>query len=154
MYWLLRPKSFVYKFILKPIWMYGVQPWECAKKFNTVNTSGCTVNVIQRSQSKVLSEHLWCTLVCHQPNNMRWRWHGLLLLIINISVVITITLWKTWEECDPEEDWKDKSKNVIVCYLDLIHDWIPHHHKSHMSFTAGWRLLHACLEIDLLRPWY
>ncbi|PNF16211.1 hypothetical protein B7P43_G15500 [Cryptotermes secundus] len=39
-------KIFLYKAILKPIWSYGLQLWECAKL--------STVNLIQRFQSKTL----------------------------------------------------------------------------------------------------
>jgi hypothetical protein len=54
MSWLLGRKSklslenntLIYKCILKPIWMYGIQLWGCAKSSNT--------KIIQRLQSNVL----------------------------------------------------------------------------------------------------
>lgn len=39
-------KLLLYKIILKPIWSYGVQLWECVKPSNT--------KIIQRIQSKIL----------------------------------------------------------------------------------------------------
>ena len=54
MYWLIRRKSrltaenklLLYKFILKPIWTYGIQRWGCAKPSIT--------KILQRIQSKML----------------------------------------------------------------------------------------------------
>lgn len=54
LYWLIGKKSklalenklLIYKTIIKPIWMYGIQLWGCASKSN--------INIIQRSQSKIL----------------------------------------------------------------------------------------------------
>jgi hypothetical protein len=42
----LQNKTLIYKFILKPIWTYGIQLWGCAKPSNT--------KIIQRLQSKIL----------------------------------------------------------------------------------------------------
>lgn len=54
MYWLLGRNSelstynklMIYKQILKPVWMYGIQLWGCTKKSN--------INIIQSYQNKVL----------------------------------------------------------------------------------------------------
>lgn len=54
MYWLfgrrsslsLENKIRLYKAIIKPIWMYGIELWGCSSKSN--------VNIIQRFQSKAL----------------------------------------------------------------------------------------------------
>jgi hypothetical protein len=54
MYWLLCHKSklslenklLLYKCVLKPVWMYGIQLWGCAKPSHT--------QIIQRLQSKIL----------------------------------------------------------------------------------------------------
>ena len=54
MYWLvgrksklsLRNKLLLYKFVLKPVWTYGIQLWGCAKPSHT--------KIIQRLQSKIL----------------------------------------------------------------------------------------------------
>jgi hypothetical protein len=42
----LENKTWIYKFILKPIWTYGIQLWGCAKPSNS--------KIIQRLQSNVL----------------------------------------------------------------------------------------------------
>jgi hypothetical protein len=39
-------KILLYKTIIKPIWVYGVEIWGCASKTN--------ISIIQRSQSKIL----------------------------------------------------------------------------------------------------
>jgi hypothetical protein len=44
----LENKTLIYKYILKPIWTYGIQLWGCAKPSNT------KILVIQRLQSNVL----------------------------------------------------------------------------------------------------
>jgi hypothetical protein len=54
MYWLLGHKSkfslenklLLYKCVIKPVWMYGIQLWGCAKPSHT--------QIIQRLQSKIL----------------------------------------------------------------------------------------------------
>jgi len=54
LYWMLKPKSrlsldcklLIYKMLLKPIWLYGIQLWGTAANSN--------INVIQRFQSKTL----------------------------------------------------------------------------------------------------
>jgi hypothetical protein len=54
MYWLigrncllsLHNKLIIYKQILKPVWTYGIQLWDCTKQSN--------VNIVQRFQNKVL----------------------------------------------------------------------------------------------------
>jgi hypothetical protein len=56
MYWLLGRRSalsthnklFLYKQILKPVWIYGIQLWGCTKRSN--------IAVIQRFQNKVLRD--------------------------------------------------------------------------------------------------
>lgn len=40
-------KVLIYNQVIKPIWMYGMQLWGCAKKSN--------INIIQRCQNKILS---------------------------------------------------------------------------------------------------
>ena len=53
-YWFLGKKSslflenklLLYKVIIKPIWIYGIELWGCSSKSN--------VNIIQRFQSKTL----------------------------------------------------------------------------------------------------
>ena len=36
----------IYKAVIKPIWSYGIELWDCASKFNIV--------IMQRTQSKIL----------------------------------------------------------------------------------------------------
>lgn len=42
----LENKIMIYKTIIVPIWVYGIELWECASKSN--------INIIQRAQSKIL----------------------------------------------------------------------------------------------------
>jgi hypothetical protein len=42
----LNSEVLLYKTIIKPIWTYGIELWDCASKFN--------IAIMQRSQSKIL----------------------------------------------------------------------------------------------------
>jgi len=76
MYWLMGGRSalsihnqlMMYKQILKTVWTYGIQLWECTKQSN--------VDIIQRFQNKVVTSlmHLAISETPTSIGTFKWRW--------------------------------------------------------------------------------
>jgi hypothetical protein len=77
MYWLMGRRSALsihnklvhYKQILKPVWTYGIQLWECTKPSNTA--------IIQRFQNKVLRNIVdapWYVRNADLHRDVKWKW--------------------------------------------------------------------------------